>query len=61
MIHRCPGQQRGVPWPRVPFQEGETNGLRSNAVEKHPGTLADAEMNPSQLCGLAAEVADSSL
>lgn len=34
-----------------PLERVRTNCLRSNNIEKHPGSLMEAEMNPRQPCG----------
>ncbi|CAM9240006.1 unnamed protein product, partial [Bubo scandiacus] len=41
MIHRCLGQQRGVPWLHVPSQEGE-----NQLAEEQPC----GKQEKSQLC-----------
>lgn len=60
MFPRCLGQQRGAPWPCVPCPEGE-DLAEEQQCGKAPRALVDAEVNPKQLCDLAAEVANSRL
>lgn len=51
MFPRCPGQQRGVPWPGVPSPEGE-DLAEEQQCGKAPRELMDAEINPNQVCDL---------
>lgn len=52
---RCPGQQKGVLWPCVPSPEGEDLSEKQQCG-KAPRELMDAEINPDQMCDLAAKV-----
>lgn len=57
MFPRYLGQQRGVPWTCMPSPEGE-DLAEEQQCRKAPREFMDAEINPNQVCDLAAKLWD---